>query len=202
MEKIGLYGGAFNPIHNGHMNVANYMLSFTDIDEVLFIVSPQNPTKTSDSLLPENERYNMVRMATQKINNFSYSDIEFNMERPSYSHKTIKKLKDDNPQNEYVLIIGSDNLHQLKEWKNYVWILENIQIYVYKRDNLLHNVNFAPINANIKYHYDVPTSSISSTFIRESIENGKNIDTFLPESVAYYIDTFDFYKKKVYDGRN
>jgi len=196
-KKIGLLMGSFNPIHNGHMGIANYMLEFTDIDEIVFIVSPQNPLKQDQDLLNEIDRYNMVETAIGISKNMSVDDIEFSMKKPSYSVDTLRQLQIYNPDVNYVLIMGSDNLIKIKEWRDYEYILENFGVYVYNRIGYpLSNIKSIDIinRYNINVLKDCPTSDLSSTFIRNSIINNKNIKYFLPCGVYHDIEKNNFYK--------
>ena len=197
-KKIGLLMGSFNPIHNGHMGIANYVLEFTDVDSIMFIVSPQNPFKKGKEMLDELKRLKLIEIAISETKNMIATDIEFNMPKPSYSVDTLKQLKNDDPDNEYVLIMGSDNLENLDKWKDYEYILDNFNIYVYKRNGFEKNI-YSLHNHKIRkhlYNYDIkliddcPTSDLSSTFIRNSIKNDKNVKYFLPCGV------FEEIKKK------
>lgn len=192
-EKIGLLMGSFNPIHIGHMMIANYMLEFTDIEKIIFIVSPQNPFKEKTSLIDEDIRLNMVEIAINNHKNMIADDIEFNMKKPSYTIDTIKKLKSDNPYNDYILIVGSDNLNNLTQWKDYKELLESVQLYVYKRIgyNVIYD-NFI-IENNIKIFESCPTIELSSTFIRESINDGKDMTFYLPYGIQEYIENNKLY---------
>lgn len=194
-KKVGLLMGSFNPIHNGHMGIANYILEFTDVDEIMFIVSPQNPFKQDKELLNEFDRYNMVEIAIGTSNNMSVSNIEFQMKKPSYTVETLKQLAFSYPETEFILIMGSDNLIKIKEWKDYEYILENFGVYVYNRVG--HSIkNIDTINRyNINVLDKCPISDLSSTFIRESIISDKNVKYFLPCGVYHEIEKNNFYKK-------
>lgn len=197
-KKIGLLMGSFNPIHIGHMGIANYMLEFTDLDEIQFIVSPQNPFKVNQNLLDENIRLEMVNIGIGVSDKMSASNIEFKMKKPSYTIDTIKKLKEDNKDIDYVLIIGSDNLIAFKDWKDYEYILDNVEVYVYKRIGYttqnIKNIDFIA-RYNINVLENCPSIELSSTFIRESISDGKNMKYFLPPGVHHYIKTNTLYTK-------
>jgi len=189
--------GSFNPIHNGHMMIADYVLEFTDVDEIMFIVSPQNPVKQNQELLNENDRFKLVETAIGTTNNMVVSTIEFQMKKPSYSVDTLKQLQIINPDTEFVLIMGSDNLQKIKEWKDYKYILENFSVYVYNRVGYSLE-NFKEINIIDRYNINVidecPVSDLSSTFIRESIKKDKNVKHFLPCGVYYDIEKNNYYK--------
>jgi len=195
-KKVGLLMGSFNPPHIGHMGIANYMLEFTDLDEIQFIVSPQNPFKVNQSLLDEKKRLEMVEIAIGTTQKMYASNIEFSMKKPSYTIDTLKRLKVENPDIDYVLIIGSDNLISFKDWKDYQYILDNFEVYVYKRigysEDTDENKDFIR-NHNIKVFETCPSIELSSTFIRESIADGKNVKYFLPGGVSYYIEQNNFY---------
>jgi nicotinate-nucleotide adenylyltransferase len=190
-RKIGLFMGSFNPVHIGHMIIANYMLEFTDLDEILFIVSPQNPFKTNLNLLSDERRLHMVELAISDTKNMSVSDIEFSMKKPSYTVDTLKELTKNN-NNEYHLIIGSDNLESFTKWYKYDEILNLVKLYVYKRKGYdKYDLNFVKEN-DIKLFTECPEIEMSSTFIRKNID--KNLKYFLPGDVSNYIKTKKLYK--------
>ncbi len=191
--KTGLFFGSFNPIHVGHLIIADFFVQFTDLDKVLFVVSPQNPFKLNESLLDENSRLELVKLATGDDPGFDVSDVEFNMEQPSYTYKTLKNLLSKHPEKEFVLIIGSDNLDEFDKWKNYEEILEMIRIYVYPRPGFSGSPFLQHPNVFLK---DAPVMEISSSFIRQSLEKGKDPKYMLPEKV------YDEIVKKGYYGRN
>lgn len=189
--KIGLFFGSFNPIHIGHMAIANYMVEYTDLDKLWFVVSPHNPLKTKQSLLADYQRLEMVNRAIGDDNRFNASNIEFQLPQPSYTINTLTYLKEKYPMHEFVLIMGSDGLETFTKWKNYEVIIKNYERYVYPRPGtspeLLENIeNGKLVNA--------PNIEISSTFIREAIKNKKDIRYFLPEKVWQYLDEMNFYK--------
>jgi len=184
--------GSFNPIHNGHMFIANYILEFTDVDNILFVVSPQNPFKQNQNLLNEKERFHLVDIAIGITKNMAVSDIEFSMKKPSYTVDTLKRLQLENSNIDYVLIMGSDNLLNINQWKDYQYILENFEIYVYKRFG--YSLKNFDNKYNIKILENSPISDLSSTFIRESIKNDKNMKYFLPCGVNYEIKRKNYYK--------
>ena len=190
--KTGLFFGSFNPIHNGHMLLANYMLSFTDLERLWFVVSPHNPLKEKSSLLANNHRLELVKLAIGVNNKMKASNIEFKLTQPSYTVNTLAHLQEKFPQNTFVLIMGSDNLQSFHKWKNYEHILEHYELYVYPRPGFdggeLRN------HKNVKF-IDAPLGEISSTFIRNAIKNKKDVRYFMPESVFTYLDEMNFYKK-------
>ena len=192
MQKTGLFFGSFNPIHIGHMVLANYMLSFTDLDEVWFVVSPQNPLKEKHTLLAQNHRLYMVKLATENHPKFKASDIEFKLSKPSYTIHTLTHLKEKYPKKQFSLIMGMDNLQSFHKWKNYEQILNNHTLYVYPRLQS-HAGEFAK-HPNIRIT-EAPVMEISSSFIRKAILDKKEVSAFMPEKVAAYVDEMNFYKK-------
>jgi nicotinate-nucleotide adenylyltransferase len=190
--KVGLFFGSFNPIHVGHMVLANYMLEFTDLDKVWFVISPHNPLKNKSSLLHERQRLQMVRLAIEDNNKLKASDIEFKLPQPSYTINTLTYLKEKYPKNEYALILGADNLQSFHKWKNYEEILKQYELYVYPRTDFKE----LPLNSHPKVKMvNAPRMEISSTFIRDAIKDKKDIRYFLPEEVWQYIKEMHFYEK-------
>ncbi|MBN2486321.1 MAG: nicotinate-nucleotide adenylyltransferase [Bacteroidales bacterium] len=190
--KTGLFFGSFNPVHIGHMAIANYFVEFTDIDQLWFVVSPHNPLKEKNSLLDDYARLEMVRLAIGNDARFGVTDIEFRMPQPSYTIDTLTYLAEKYPDREFVLIMGSDGLSTFHKWKNYTEIINNYQRYIYPRGNDDTCAEF-PKYANIKV-VDAPKIDISSTFIRKAIRNKRNVQYFLPEKVFGYIDREGYYK--------
>ncbi len=188
--KIGLFFGSFNPIHIGHLIIANSMANNTDLSEVWFIVSPQNPFKKNKSLLHEFDRLTLVEKAIADNYKLKATDVEFNMPRPSYTIDTLAVLSDKFPQNEFVLIMGEDNLGQFKSWKNADKILEYYQIYVYPRPNSEPH-EFAS-HPSVKM-VESPLLDISATYIRNCIKNNKSIRYLVTEEVEEYIRWQKFY---------
>ena len=189
--KVGLFFGSFNPIHIGHLAIANYMVEFTDLDKLWFVVSPHNPLKQKKSLLDNHHRFQMVQIAIADDNRFKATDIEFKLPQPSYTIDTLTYLREKYPNLTFVLIMGSDGLVTFNKWKNYKELIKNYQRYIYPRlgtdQALLQNLeNGVIVNA--------PLMDISSTFIRESIAKGKDIRYFLPDKVWQYISEMHFYK--------
>jgi nicotinate-nucleotide adenylyltransferase len=189
---IGLFFGSFNPIHVGHMVLANYMASFTDLEQVWFVVSPHNPLKEKSSLLNQNQRLHMVNLAVDDSNTLKSSNIEFGLSQPSYTINTLAHLKEKYPQHRFSLIMGGDNLESFTKWKNYEEILKNHKIYVYPRPNT-HFEEF-------KNHQNVviteaPLMEVSSTMIRQAIKDKKDVSFFVPRAVWQYIEEMHFYKK-------
>ena len=192
--KIGLYFGTFNPIHVGHMIIANHMAEFSDLEQIWMVVTPHNPLKAKSTLLDDAKRLQLVQIATEDFPKIKSSDIEFKLAQPNYTVHTLAHLQDKYPQHEYSLIMGEDNLKSLHKWKNYEVILQNHDLYVYPRiSSEVENLEF---RNHPKIHLtDAPVVEISSTFIRNGIKNGKNISPLLPEKVWKYIDHNNFYKK-------
>ncbi|MCF6241433.1 MAG: nicotinate-nucleotide adenylyltransferase [Bacteroidales bacterium] len=190
--KTGLYFGSFNPIHNGHMAIANFMREFTDLDEVWFVVSPQNPFKNKQSLLADYHRLEMVDLAIDDTPGFRASNIEFHLPKPSYTVDTLAYLFDKYPEREFVLIMGSDNLVNFHKWKNFNEILRYHHIYVYPRPNTpkVHLLNHPNVHIT-----DAPLMEISSSFIRKAIGKKKDIRFYLPTRVWNFIKEMHFYEK-------
>jgi nicotinate-nucleotide adenylyltransferase len=192
--KIGLYFGTFNPIHIGHLAIANHMAEFTDMDQVWMVVTPHNPHKKKSTLLDDHHRLQMVFLAAEDYPKLKPSDIEFRLQQPNFTVHTLAHLQEKFPQHEFALLMGEDNLNSLHKWKNYEVILQNHDVYVYPR------VNAELMNAEFKdhpriYRVDAPIMEISSTFVRESIKNCRNIRPLLPEKVWQYVEHNMFYKK-------
>ncbi|GDX52846.1 putative nicotinate-nucleotide adenylyltransferase [Bacteroidota bacterium] len=192
--KVGLFFGSFNPVHIGHLVIANFMAENTDLQKVWFVVSPHNPLKEKKSLLKDADRLHLVRLATEDNTKFKVSDIEFKLPQPSYTIHTLTYLKEKFPQHEFVLIMGSDNLESLEKWKNYEIILRDYEIYVYSRTEKLKT----PLanHAHVKI-FEVPVMDISSSEIRKLIGEKKSVRYLLPEIVYEEIKTRKFYRKTV-----
>ncbi len=190
-SKIGLFFGTFNPIHMGHMIVANVMLESTDINRVWFVVSPQNPFKKKSNLLHEFERMEMVRAAVYENYRMDVSDIEMKLPKPSYTIDTLIYLSEKFPDKNFVLIIGEDNLHSFHKWKNSDKILENFNLYVYPRPSSLPSAMLE--NGKVTL-IDAPKVDISATFIRNFVKEGKSIQYLVPHPVADMIADKKFYQ--------
>jgi len=192
--KVGLYFGTFNPIHVGHLIIANHMAEHSDLDQVWMVVTPHNPLKQKSTLLDDRSRFHMVRLATEDYPKIKPSDIEFHLEQPNYTVNTLAHLKDKFPNHEFSLIMGEDNLNSLHKWKNYEYLLEHYDIYIYPRIST--ETENLGLNNHPRIHkIDAPIVEISSTFIRESIKNKKNVRPLLPENVWDEIDYNNYYKK-------
>jgi len=192
--KIGLYFGTFNPIHTGHLIIANHMAEYSGLDQIWLVVTPHNPLKKKTTLLDDHHRLQMVFLATEDYPKLKPSDAEFRLPQPSYTVNTLAHLQEKFPAHEFSLIMGEDNLNSLHKWKNYEVILQNHDIYVYPR------INTEVINPDIAtaariHRVDAPVIEISSTFIRNSIKENKNVHPLLPEKVWQYVGHNLFYKK-------
>ena len=188
--KIGLFFGSFNPIHIGHKVIASYLVDFTDLDKVMFVVSPQNPLKQKISLLDQYHRLQIIRAEVEDNSKLEVSDIEFDMPKPSYTIDTLVRLKEKYPENDYSIIMGSDNLQNFHKWKNYEQILEDYSVYVYPRPGY----EISGSHKNIHVIEGVPQMEISSSFIRKSIKEGKDISYLMPEKAWIYTDEMNFYR--------
>ena len=189
--KVGLFFGSFNPVHIGHLTISNYMVSFTDLQQLWFVISPQNPLKRKITLLEDHKRRTLLEIATEGDDRFRICDIEFRLPRPSYTIDTLVNLKELYPAHEFVLIMGADGLSTFKKWKNYGMIEENYPRYIYPRPG--YPVNEAD-HPNIRM-LDAPLMEISSTFIRQAIKEKRDIRHFLPPGVYDYITDMHFYEK-------
>ena len=188
--KIGLFFGSFNPMHIGHKSIASYMEEFTDLEKVCFVVSPQNPLKNKQTLLNHNHRLQIIRAEVEDNPKLAVSDIEFSMPQPSYTIDTLVHLKEKYPENDYVLIIGADNLQNFHKWKNYKQILEGYSVFVYPRPG----IEISREHENIHIVKGVPQMEISASFVRESIMQKKDVSYLIPEKAWQYIDEMNFYK--------
>jgi nicotinate-nucleotide adenylyltransferase len=192
--KIGLYFGTFNPIHIGHLIIANHMAEHSDLDQIWMVVTPHNPHKKKSTLLDDYHRLEMVHLATADFPKIQPSDIEFKLTQPNYTVNTLAHLQEKFPKYEFSLIMGEDNLNSLHKWKNYEVILKNHNIYVYPR------LNSAELDEQFVNHPKIhrvgaPVIELSSTFIRKSIKNDKNVVPMLPNKVWEYVEHNLFYKK-------
>ncbi|RRQ49852.1 nicotinate-nucleotide adenylyltransferase [Maribacter algicola] len=194
MKRIGLYFGTFNPIHIGHMVIANHMVEFSDLDEVWFVVTPQSPFKAKKSLLDNHHRYQMVLEATEEYPKLKPSKIEFDLPQPNYTINTLVHLTEKYTDGyQFCLIMGEDNLKGFHKWKNYEEILEGFDIYVYPRISMGNVENQFKDHPKI-HRVNAPIMEISSTFIRKEHKKGKNIKPMLPASVWKYMDEMNFYR--------
>lgn len=191
--KIGLYFGSYNPIHIGHLAIANYMVEFTNIDQLWFVVSPQNPFKKKENLLADYHRLELVNRAIDNDDRFRASNIEFNLPKPSYTIDTLTYLHERFPDYSFVILMGSDNLESFSKWKNFEMIVENYGVVVYPRPGF--DMSKVPVHRNITVAEGVPLMEISSSFIRNAIKEGKDIRHFMPQKAWKYLDEMNFYKK-------
>ena len=191
-HKVGLFFGSFNPIHIGHTAIANYMIEYSDLDEVWFVVSPHNPLKDKKSLLDDYQRLEMVRFAIEDDFRFRVTDIEFRLPQPSYTIDTLTYLHEKYPKNKFCLIVGGDNLSSFHKWKNYQKILDYYPLYVYARPGFKKD-DFSA-SGNIQF-FEAPQMEISSSFIRQGIKEEKNLRHFLAPKVWTYLNEMHFYQK-------
>ncbi len=189
--KIGLYFGTFNPVHIGHMAIANYMVEFTDIRQLWFVISPQNPFKEEKNLLKDYHRLEMVTRAIGDDDRFRASGIEMKLPRPSYTIDTLVYLQEANPNHEFCLIMGSDNLKHLHKWKNADEILKNYSILVYPRPG--DPIITEALHPHIRV-VNAPLMEISASFIRQAIAENKNICHFVPPAAYRYLQEMNFYR--------
>ena len=190
--KVGLYFGSFNPIHHGHLLIATYVLQHSDIDQIWFVVSPQNPLKPSSTLLNEYSRLYLVQKAIEGENNLKASDIEFKLPRPSYTVDTIAYLQEKYPANEFSIIMGSDSFQNLAKWKNYTWLLRHCTFYIYKRPE--HEVLPDYPGAKQINVLKAPLLPLSATEIRRNIKAGISIRYLVPDAVREEIEKSGYYQ--------
>lgn len=187
--KIGLYFGSFNPVHVGHLIIANHVANETDLNQVWFVVSPQNPFKQSASLLNEYHRLHLIKSAIEGENNLRASNVEFGLPKPSYTVDTLAYLTEKYPEHEFCILMGSDGFQNLTKWKNYEVIIKNHQIIIYKRPGFeLIKIPGADVQI-----LDAPLLQISSTHIRELIKNKKSIRFLVPDVVQKEIELAGYY---------
>lgn len=189
---VGLFFGSFNPIHVGHLIIANFMVEFTELKEVWFVVSPHNPLKNKESLLDDMHRLQLVRIAIENNHKLKASNIEFELPQPSYTSHTLAYLKEKYPKKKFALIMGSDNLESFHKWKNYEFLLNNYLLFVYPRptsdgSHLKNHKNVRLVNA--------PLIEISASFIRKALKEKKDVRYMLTEAVYEYCKEMHFYEK-------
>jgi len=200
--KIGLYFGTFNPVHVGHLIIANYMVDYTDLDQVWLVVTPQNPLKSKSSLLQDYHRLAMVRLAIENNNKLHASNIEFDLPKPSYTVQTLAYLREAHPEKEFALIMGEDNLRTFYKWYNNEEILRNHHLYVYPRaltESEREEQQPLKPNTDLMNHphvtvCDAPVMKLSASFIRKAIRQKKDVRYLLTEPVHKYVDEMNFYK--------
>ncbi len=189
--KVGLFFGSFNPVHIGHLIIANHILNETDLDKVWLVVSPHNPLKSEQSLLNEYDRLHLVQLATENDNRIKASDIEFSLPRPSYTSDTLIHLQEKYPSYEWSVIMGGDSFQNIHRWKNYTFITKHFPIYVYDRPG--HSIEETH-GANI-LRLDAPLLPVSATQIRSMLRTGKSIRYLVPDIVLEEIERGGYYKK-------
>ena len=189
--KVGLYFGSFNPIHIGHLIIANHILNETDLQKIWFVVSPQNPFKKSNALLNEYDRLHLVQKAIESDGRLKASDIEFSLSKPSYTSYTLAYLKEKYPNHSFFIIMGSDSFQNLAGWKNVKIIIRDYPIIIYNRPGF--EVKNG-IGARIQL-MSAPLLEISATYIRELIRAGKSIKHLVPQAVEEEITNYGFFKK-------
>ena len=190
--KTGLFFGSFDPVHIGHLIIAEYMTAHTDLDEIWFVISPQSPFKTGKKITSKETRNEMLELAISKNPKFSICDIEFRMPAPQYTHKTLNVLKEKYTEKQFGLIIGTDNLDAFDRWKNYEEIMRMVEIYVYPRPGF--EINRFLSHPSIHF-VEAPLIDISSTYIRESFIGNKPLRYMLPEKVFDFITKEGLYRK-------
>lgn len=190
--KIGLFFGSFNPVHTGHMIIANYMAQYTDLKEVWMVVSPQNPLKPKSSLANNHDRYHLLQLAIGDNTLLRASNIEFSLPIPSFTIDTLTHLNEKYPDKEFCLIMGGDNLATIDKWKNYHLILENYDIFVYARPG--YDTSQHENHPRVHIFRDVPMLDISASYIRQAIKKKKSIEYLVPDAVHRYLIDSHLYK--------
>lgn len=191
--KIGLFFGSFNPIHIGHLIIADYIAQYTDLSEVWLVVSPHNPLKQKNSLAKDHDRLHLAQLATENNPRLKVSSIEFTLPKPSYTIDTLVYLNEKYPDKTFILIMGSDNIQSINKWKNYEKLIADYDIMVYNR-NGFDDIN--PEYLTRVTFVDAPLLNLSSTMIRERIAEGKSIQYLVPDVVFHYLDNSSLYKSK------
>lgn len=191
-KKTGLFFGSFNPVHTGHMVIANFMATQTGLDRVWLVVSPQNPLKSKATLARDYDRLHLVRLAIGDNLRLKASDIEFQLPKPSYTIDTLAYLKEKYPTEQFVLIMGGDNLATFHKWKNYREILKNHEIYIYKRP--ASGLNELADHPSIHF-FEVPLMHISASYIRKCIREGKSVQYLVGDAVFEYLSSSSLYRK-------
>lgn len=190
---MGLYFGSYNPIHIGHLAIANYIVEYNDIEQLWFVISPQNPHKKKENLLADYHRLELVERAFEGDDRFRASNIEFNLPKPSYTVDTLAYLHERYPDYSFVILMGSDNLENFHKWKNYEVILENYGIIVYPRQGF--DKSKIQNHKNITVAEGAPLMEISSTFIRNAVKEGKDVRHFMPPKAWKYLEEMNFFRK-------
>lgn len=190
--RVGLYFGSFNPIHHGHLLIASYMLQHAGLDQVWFVVSPQNPLKRSGALLNEYHRLHLVRLAVEGEKQLKASDIEFKLPKPSYTVDTLAYLEEKYPGEKFAVIMGSDSFQNLPKWKNYQWLLQHYPVFVYRRPG--HDRLPEYPEARAVRIMDAPMLPISSTEIRSKIKAGQSVRYLVPDAVREEMEKSGYYR--------
>lgn len=203
--RVGLYFGSFNPIHLGHLVIANHMVNIADLDEVWMVVTPTSPFKLDDEIIPEQQRLQMVRLAVAESSSIYVSNVEFHLPRPNYTANTLRHLRSEHPEIEFSVIIGEDNFENLHRWHEYEDIISNHRILVYPRR--VRSPNIPPSNApnkegkplvgkdQVVVFTEAPMIAISSSYIRKAILDKQDIQYLLPDPVISYIGNNHLYEK-------
>jgi nicotinate-nucleotide adenylyltransferase len=194
VKKTGLFFGSFNPIHIGHLIVAEHFLTEENLDEIWFIISPQNPLKQSSELAAESHRLEMVRLAIQGRQGFFASDVEFHLDRPSYTYLTLRKLTELHPDRSFVMVLGDDIRASFHKWKEYSWILENFEMLFYPRNHDSMDEGQIEWEGYRNRSSQAPRVDISSTLSRRKLSEGKSIRYLVTENVADYILRYRIYE--------
>lgn len=186
----GLFFGSFNPVHVGHLIIADFMATQTDLDEVWIVVSPHNPLKKRSNLANDYDRLEMIKISIQDNDRLRASDIEFSLPKPSYTIDTMTYISEKYPNKSFALIMGGDNLASIQKWKNYESLLDQYPIYLYNRPgyDASDNLNLGDIRV-----YDAPLMEISSSLIRERLSKKESIHYLVTEAVLNFIDSKGLY---------
>lgn len=191
MKKVALYFGSFNPIHIGHLALANYLAEYGGFDEVRFVVSPHNPLKEESDLMEDTFRLEMVSRSIAGYSKFSVSDIEFRMEKPSYTYLTLRRFSEIEPGVQFSVVIGGDNLALFERWRESEWIAENYRLAVYPRLGCSMQIP-ERWKESVDFYEEAPIFDVSSTFIRNSLKQGKDVRYFLPDSIREKVKEMKF----------
>lgn len=189
--KIGIFGGSFDPIHSGHAMIANYAAQWEGLDEVWLMVSPQNPLKSECEQTPEEFRCEMAQLVAMKCNGVSTSRFELGLPKPTYTYRTLCLLREAYPEDQFVLIIGSDNWKLFQKWKDHDKIINEFEILIYPRPGF--EMDGEVLRENVRIMESAPQVLMSSTFVREAVKEGKNINFFVPPEVYEYICNHGLY---------
>ena len=192
MKSIGLFFGSFNPIHLGHTNLAEYIFRFSGVDEIWFIVSPRNPLKEQSELIDENLRLKMLQLATGDKDYLVASDIEFDLPKPSYTIKTLNTLSEIFPEDDFILLIGSDNMQIFDQWKDYQTILDDYSVLVYPREGYPYE-EYEERYPEMQILEEAPFFDVSSTQVRELIKNNQDVSHWLHADVYQFIKENNLY---------